>query len=222
MMSPVLMITLGAVAGAVVAMIPGGGGVSGQLVQAALDGSTMMMSFVQTPDAPAARPAPGPDASRFVFSACLRKGGGNVERSLRDLLEFHDHDATLALVGCLLDGDPRRFCEPHGRQQAYDAMEIYLWSRDDARRSSPAHGLADKIHLLDRAEASSAPAAIDPFLLTWPGPGDRALFDKLKALVKSGYLDPGGFAFSGRAELRDAMRGVMPEASPCKALADGG
>jgi len=221
-MSPVLMITFGAIAGAVVAMIPGGGGVSGQLVQAALDGSTMLLSFVQAPDPPAAPPAPGPDASRFVFSACLRQGGGNVERSLRDLLEFHEHDATLSLVGCLLDGDPRRFCAASGRQQAYDAMEIYLWSRDDARRSSPAHGLAAKIHLLDRADASSAPAATDPFLLTWSGPGDRAIFDKLKGLVKDGYLDPGGFAFSGRAELRDVVSGVKPEASPCKALADGG
>ena len=171
---------------------------------------------------PAAHSEPPPDASRFVFSACLRKTGSDVEQNLRDLLEFHEHDATLSLVGCLLDGDPRRFCAPSGRQQAYDAMEIYLWSRDDARRTSPAHGLADKIHLLDRAKPSSEPVAPDPFVLTWSGPGDRAIFDKLKRLVKDGYLDPSAFAFSGRAELREALQGVKPEASPCNAVADGG
>lgn len=222
MTRPVFLITLGAVAGAVVGVVPGGSGLGRQLVEAAIERSTALVNMAQAPAGPAARPAPPPDASRFVFSACLRRAGGNVEQTLRDLLEFHEHGATLSLVGCLLGGDPRRFCEPGGRQQAYDAMEIYLWSRDDARRTSPAHGLADKIHLLDRADATSAPVAPDPFVLTWSGPGDRAIFDKLKTLVKGGYLDPGAFAFSGRAELREALRGLKPEAQPCSALAEGG
>jgi hypothetical protein len=222
MTRPVFLITLGAIAGAVVGVVPGGNGLGRQLVQAALDKSSALMSVVEAPQAPAGSPASSSDASTFVFSSCLRKSGGHVEQTLRDLLEFHEHDATLSLVGCLLGGDPRRFCEPRGRQQAYDAMEIYLWSRDDARHTSPAHGLADKIHLLDRAEASPDSAAPDPFVLTWSGPGDRAIFDKLKALVKAGYLDPGAFAFSGRAELRDALHGVKPEASPCGPLAEGG
>ena len=218
---PVFLITLGAIAGAVFGVVSNGGGLGRQVLEAAFDRSAELMSLAVAPGAPAARPTPSQDASRFVFSACVRKSGGSVERTLRDLLEFHEHDATLSLVGCLLDGDPRRFCEATGRQQAYDAMEIYLWSRDDARRSSPAHGLADKIHLLDRAE-TSPDSTPDPFVLTWSGPGDRAIFDKLKALVKSGYLDPGAFAFSGRAELREALHGVKPEASPCSPLAEGG
>jgi hypothetical protein len=219
MTRPVFLITLGAVAGAVAGAFPGLCGFGVQIVEAAFEKANALTSFAQ---APTALPAPSPDASHFVFSVCLRKTGKDEEQSLRDLLEFHEHDATLSLVGCLLDGDPRRFCAPSGRQQAYDAMEIYLWSRDDARRSSPAHGLADKIHMLDRAGASPEPVAPDPFVLTWLGPGDRAIFNKLKGLVKGGYLDPTAFAFSGRAELREALQGVKPEASPCNALADGG
>jgi hypothetical protein len=217
MARPVFLITLGAVAGAVVSVVPGIGGLGLQLAQDAFERANAITSF-----SPAPAPQLAPDASHFVFSACLSKSGGNVEQTLRDLLEFHQHDATLSLVGCLLDGDPRRFCAQSGRQQAYDAMEIYLWSRDDAQRTSPAHGLANKIHLLDRTDASSEPVAPDPFVLTWSGPGDRAIFEKLKQLVKGGYLDPGAFAFSGRAELRDALRGVKPEASPCSPVADGG
>ena len=217
MTRPVFFITLGAVAGAVVSVFPGAGGLGAQLARNAFDQVNALTSF-----APVPAPQPAPDASHFVFSACLRKSGGHLEQTLRDLLEFHEHDATLSLVGCLLDGDPRRFCAPSGRQQAYDAMEIYLWSRDDAHRTSPAHGLADKIHLLDRASATPDPVAPDPFVLTWSGPGDRAIFEKLKQLVKDGYLDPGAFAYSGRAELRDALRGVKPEASPCSPVAEGG
>ena len=220
MTRPVFLITLGAIAGAVVGVVPGGGGLGRQLIEAAYDRATALVSAAPGPTAPAASAEPASGDSRFVFSACLRQSGGSVEKTLRDLLEFHEHDATLSLVGCLLDGDPRRFCAPSGRQQAYDAMEIYLWSRDDARHSSAAHGLADKIHMLDRAE--TAPVAPDPFVLTWSGPGDRAIFDKLKGLVKAGYLDPGAFAFSGRAELREALRGVKPDASPCAPVAEGG
>lgn len=217
MTRPVFLITLGAIAGAVVGVVPGGSGLGRQLVEAALERSGALVRMAQAPETSAGRSASSSDASAFVFSACLRNSGDHVEQTLRDLLEFHEHDATLSLVGCLLGGDPRRFCEARGRQQAYDAMEIYLWSRDDARHTSPAHGLADKIRMLDRAETPP-----DPFVLTWSGPGDRAIFDKLKALVKAGYLDPGAFAFSGRAELRDALRGVKPEASPCAPLAEGG
>jgi hypothetical protein len=141
---------------------------------------------------------------------------------LRNLLEFHEHDATVALVGCLLDGPPQRFCTPAGRRQAADAMEIYLWSRDDGRRSSPAHGLAAKIHWLDRAaETGETGEPVDPFALTWSGPADRAVFDKLKGLVKDGWLDPSAFAYSGRMELREALRDVKAEAAPCAPLARG-
>jgi hypothetical protein len=130
-------------------------------------------------------------------------------------LEFHEHDATLTLVECLLGGAPARFCTPDGRRQAADAMEIYLCSREDARRTSPAHGLADKIRLLDRGRAEN----VDPFVLTWSGPRDLALYDRLKILVKQGYLEPGAFAYSGRAELRDAMRDVKSEDNPCARVA---
>jgi hypothetical protein len=222
MTRPVFLITLGAIAGAVAGVVPGGGGLGRQVVETAYDKVAALVSMAQAPERQAARPAPPPDASHFVFSACLRKGGDNVEQTLRDLLEFHEHDATLSLVSCLLDGDPRRFCEPRGRKQAYDAMEIYLWSRDDAHRTSPAHGLADKIRMLDRTATQPADIAPDPFVVTWSGPGDRAIFDKLKSLVKGGYLDPGAFSYSGRAELREALRGVKPDVSPCSPLAQGG
>lgn len=220
MTRPVVLITLGAVAGAVVGVIDGGSGLGREVGDGILDTVASVYQMLKTEPMPARGVAPeaaAAGAAHQVFSSCLRKSGESVERALRDLLEFHEHDATIALVDCLLDGEPQRFCAPAGRQQAADAMEIYLWSRDDAHRSSPAHGLADKIHLLDRAENGQRPE--DPFALTWSGPGDHAIFDKLKGLVKQGYLDPGTFAFSGRAELREALRDVKPEASPCANLA---
>ena len=222
MARPVVLITLGAIAGAVVGVIDGGGGLGRDIADKILDTAAAAVRLVETdPAQPVVnKPEPGGDA-HLVFSSCLRNTGDNVERTLRDLLEFHGHDATVTLVNCLLEGEPRRFCAPEGRRQAADAMEIYLWSRDDARRTSPAHGLADKIRLLDRAAETGAPAAnADPFVLTWSGPRDVALYDKLKSLVRQGYLDPGAFAFSGRAELREAMRDIKAEAAPCVAVAD--
>ncbi len=220
MTRPVFLITLGAIAGAVVGMINSGGEAGHKIGEGLAD---LGWSAARMLDAPSTRAAPAantPEASHFKFSACLRKSGQNVEQTLLDLVEFHEHDATLALVGCLLDGEPSRFCAPSGRQQAADAMEIYLWSRDDARRTSPAHGLAAKIHLLDRSVDADAPGGpVDPFMLTWMGPADKAIFDRLRDLAKQGYLDPGAFAFSGRAELREALRGVTPEATPCVATA---
>jgi hypothetical protein len=215
------LITLGAVAGAVVGVINGGSGLGREVGDKILSAAASINRMAETEPTQARSEAPeaaAADVAHLVFSSCLRKSGESVEGALRDLLEFHEHDATVALVDCLLDGEPQRFCAPAGRQQAADAMEIYLWSRDDAHRSSPAHGLADKIHLLDRAAEPDQPAE-DLFALTWNGPQDRAIFDKLRSLVKQGYLEPGAFAFSGRAELREALRDVKPEASACANVA---
>ena len=221
MSKPVIFIALGAVAGSIVGMIDGGGGGLDREIGDMILATAAPLHRLLEPrlpravraDAPAAA---GPGDAHAVFSTCLRQGGANAEQSLRDLLEFHEHDTTVAVVGCLLDGDPQRFCTAAGRRQAADAVEIYLWSRDDARRTSPAHGLADKIHLLDKA--SEEGEAVDPFSKTWSGPGDVAIFGRLKGLVKQGYLDPGAFAFSGRVELRDAFHDVRAEATPCAAL----
>jgi hypothetical protein len=223
MAKPVVLITLGAVAGAVVGVIDGGGSFGREVADKILDSAAALVRMVHT-DSPSGRGKAGvPGAgAHLVFSSCLRNTGETIERTLRDLLEFHEHDATVSLVNCLLDGDPRRFCAPEGRRQAADAMEIYLWSRDDARHTSPAHGLAEKIRMLDRAAATGEPAASpDPFVLTWSGPRDIALYEKLKSLVRQGYLEPGSFAFSGRAELREAVQNIKPEASPCVAVAGG-
>jgi hypothetical protein len=158
-----------------------------------------------------------------AFAFCLHKAGDDVETTLRDLVAFHDHAATLALTECLLNIEPQRFCPPSGGRKASDAMEIYLWARDDARISSPAHGLADKIRLLDRTgRASDDVANPDPFALSWSGPRDRALFDRLKSLARDGYLDPGAFAYSGRADLRTALSGVKPQGAPCAGIAGAG
>lgn len=226
MSRPIFLITLGAVAGAIVGIIDGGGGIGreiGDAVRASAAPVYRMLASAKgaAPAAPTLDVASdGSGGAHSVFSACLRQSGAGVEGTLRNLLEFHEHDATVALVGCLLDGAPARFCTSAGRQQAADAMEIYFWSREDAHRTSPAHGLADKIRLLDRAaETGEPPEGADPYAATWAGPGDRAIFDRLKALANQGYLDPGAFAFSGRAELRDAMRGVKSEGAPCVAVA---
>ena len=223
MTRPVFLITIGAVAGALAAVLEGGGGLGREIATRAWDAASDYTRIA----APATNPSQkAVDVANVgapsVFGACLSKSGDSIDGALRDLLEFHEHDATLTLVECLLGAEPQRFCTPSGRQQAADAMEIYLWSRDDARRTSPAHGLAAKIHLLDRATQSAELAeAVDPFVLTWSGPRDRAIFDKLRELAKAGYLEPSAFAFSGRAELREALRDVKPEASPCLGLARG-
>jgi len=220
MARPVFMVSIGALAGASIAVINLGGDIGRKFTDSAID-VKMSASRLLEPQAAASLRVSAPEASHFVFSACLRKSGANVEQTLLDLVEFHEHAATLTLVNCLLDGEPARFCTPAGRQQAADAMEIYLWSRDDSRRVSPAHGLAAKIHWLDRAATSGGPVENpDPFVFTWSGPDDKAVFDRLRSLVQRGYLDPGAFAFSGRAELRDTLRGVAPEASPCLATAE--
>jgi hypothetical protein len=219
----IVLIMIGALAGATIGIINGGGTLGRRLADVLGDSAYSALTLLEAKPAPSPHADADPDDGRFSFSACVRKSGGSVEQTLRDLLEFHEHDATLKLVGCLLDGAPQRFCSPRGRGQAADAMEIYFWSREDARHSSPAHGLADKIHLLDRAAENGATVAPpDPFKLTWLGPADGAIFDRLKILVKQGYLDPGAFAYSGRAELREALRGVTPEASPCAQTTRGG
>ena len=155
-----------------------------------------------------------------AFAFCLHKAGGDVETTLRDLVAFHDHEATLALTECLLSVEPQRFCQPNGGRKAAEAMEIYLWARDDARISPPAHGLADKIRLLNRAGRESDDLENpDRFALSWSGPRDLGLFDKLKSLARDGYLDPGAFAYSGRPDLRVALDGVKPQGSPCAGIA---
>ena len=223
MTRPVFLITLGAIAGSIVGIIGGGGGISRQIGDVIVASAAPIFHMAES-GASGSRPggfgSAGGGASHLVFSTCLARSGANVEATLRNLLEFHEHDATVALVGCLLESEPARFCGADGRKQAADAMEIYYWSRDDARRSSPAHGMADKIRLIDRAaETGEAPEGADPFAGTWNGPTDRAIFARLRTLAKQGYLDPGAFAFSGRPELREALRFVKPEAAPCEAAA---
>ncbi len=224
MEKPIVLITLGALAGALVGIANGGGTIGNRIADTIGDSIYAVSNVFR--DAPPPAPAgigAGSEADKFSFSACVRKSGDDVERTLRDLLEFHEHDATLKLVSCLLEGSPQRFCTSAGRRAAADAMEIYYWSREDARRATPAHDLADKIHWLDRA-AAAGPAKLTPdlFAMTWSGPADQALLDRLKGLVKGGYLDPGAPAFTARAELREALRGVAAEATPCAQTASGG
>ena len=172
---------------------------------------------------PAARPANPVEAAdnpgQGVFLSCLRKAGPDTEHSLRDILAYHDHAATLSLVECLLDVEPQRYCPPEGAAKAADVMEIYLWARDDAKLSSPAHGLADRIRLASRVTDAGEPAPPDPFALSWSSPRDQALFEKLRALARQGFLEPGAFGYSGRAELREALAGVKPQGAPCVGMA---
>jgi len=218
-MKPVLLMTLGAVAGMVGAILFSG------IVH--VDPETALRPLAAlVASGRAAQPAhrPGGEAaaseSQGAFNFCLHKAGPDVETTLRDLVAFHDHEATLALAECLLSVEPQRFCPPDGGRKAEDAMEIYLWARDDARISPPAHGLADKIRLLDRTDRESADLENpDRFALSWSGPRDRALFERLKSLAKDGYLDPGAFAYSGRPDLRTALSGVKPQGAPCAGIA---
>jgi hypothetical protein len=211
MSKPLVLIVSGALLGAMIGLVHVGGEFSFRGVATVLDGLGNVMRGLKAEVASAPAPFVAPQGK--MFTACLTRSGPHFERSLKNLLEFHEHEATLDLVECLLGGDPMTFCDAEGAQQAADAMEIYLWSRDDARRSSNAHDLADKIHMLDRGAERKQDD--DPFVVTWAGPRDRALFDKVKDLVKEGYLDPGPLAFSGRAELRDAVKGVQAAAPRC-------
>ena len=222
-MKPVLLMTLGAVAGMVGATLATG------IVH--IDPQTALRplaalaasSFAAPPSRRPGGEAAAASEAQGAFSFCLHKAGPDVETTLRDLVAFHDHEATLALAECLLSVEPQRFCPPAGARKAEDAMEIYLWARDDARISTPAHGLADKIRLLDRTELDSdALDNPDRFALSWSGPRDRALFDRLKSLARDGYLDPGAFAYSGRADLRTALSGVKPQGAPCAGIAGAG
>jgi hypothetical protein len=215
---PVLLTTLGALGGVVTAAFAVG--IAGLDINEHVIAPLSRLSLFAAP-APAAQPIVEPTApgEEGAFAFCLRKGGANPERVLRDLLAYHDHEATLALTECLINVQPQRFCPPYGGRAAADAMEIYLWARDDARIGSPAHGLADKIRILDREAQTGTPAPADPFALNWLGPRDKALFEKLRSLAQQGYLDPGAFAYSGRAELREALRDVKPLGSPCMPIA---
>ena len=174
--------------------------------------------------APTAAPAPravdvADSQGQGPFVTCLQKSGANPEQSLRDILAYHDHAATLSFVECLLDAPPQRFCPPDGGGKAADAMEIYLWARDDAKISSPAHGLADRIRLAARTTEAGEPAPPDPYALSWSSARDHALFDRLRSLAKQGFLHPSSFGYSGRAELREALVGVKPEGAPCVGMA---
>jgi hypothetical protein len=210
MSKPVLLTALGAALGMVGAALTGG------LVGVDAPAALRPLAALSAPP-PAAKPEA---AETGAFGLCLHKAGGDAERTLRDLIAFHDHEATLSLTECLLSVEPQRFCAPDGGRKALDAMEIYLWARDAARISTPPHGLADKIRLLDRAgRADDGGGSPDPFALTWSGPRDRALFDRLKALARDGYLDPGAFGYSGRPELREALSGVKPLGAPCAGIA---
>lgn len=218
MARPVFMVSIGALAGVVIAVVNLGGDIGRKFADSAIDVKMSATRLLEPTSATPVRVS-APDASHFVFSTCLRKSGANVEQTLLDLVEFHEHNATLTLVNCLLGGEPARFCTPAGRQQAADAMEIYLWSRDDARSSSPAHALADKIRLLERPAGPAQSEKADAFSLSWASPRDQALYDRLRKLASQGYLDPGAFANSGRPELREALRDIKPQGAPCGGVA---
>ena len=214
MSKPLVLIVSGAMLGAMIGLVHVGGEFSFRGASTVMDGLAGVLRGLKTQVAGVSTPATGAVPLGKMFTACLTRSGPHFERSLRNLLEFHEHDATLDLVECLLGGDPVTFCDTDGAQQAADAMEIYLWSRDDARRSSPAHDLADKIHMLDRGPQERK-ADEDPFVVTWTGPRDHALFERIRDLVKQGYLDPGPLAYSGRAEVREAVRGIQAAAPRC-------
>ena len=214
MSKPLVLIFSGAMLGALIGLVHVGGSFDLSGVSVVMDGLYNVGRTLKSQVAGVSTPVVAPPPPSQMFTACLNRSGPHFERSLKNLLAFHEHAATLDLVECLLSADPMTFCDEGGAQQAADAMEIYLWSRDDSRKTSPAHDLADKIHMLDEAAQTPKPQD-DPFLVTWAGPRDRALFDKVKALVRDGYLDPGPLAYSGRAELRDLVRGVQAAAPRC-------
>jgi hypothetical protein len=214
MSKPLVLIVSGALLGAMIGLVHVGGEFSFRGVGTVLEGLAGVLRGLKTEVIGATASAPRAAPQGKMFTACLTRSGPHFERSLKNLLAFHEHEATLDLVECLLGGDPMTFCDTDGAQQAADAMEIYLWSRDDARHTSPAHDLADKIHMLDRSGPEQK-VDDDPFVVTWAGPRDRALFERVKDLVKQGYLDPGPLTFSGRTELREAVRGVQAAAPRC-------
>ena len=215
----ILVIVLATLAGMVAAVANSGllGADAGALARA----PALLFGRTRTPfrQPVNASDASGPGA-QGAFSYCLQRPSGDPERTLRDLLEFHEHSATLDFVECLVDVEPQRFCPPEGGRRAAEAMEIYLWSRDDARLATPEHALTEKIHLLDRAAAEGEPAdGVDPFALNWSSPRDAALFARLKKLARQGYLAPNAFADSSRAELREVLRDVKPQGAPCVGVA---
>lgn len=214
MSKPVVLIFSGALLGALIGLIHVGGDFNLSGVGVVMEGLGGVFRAVKSEVVGASEPSYGPASQGQMFTACLTRSGPHFERSLKNVLAYHDHEATLDLVECLLGADPMTFCETEGAQQAADAMEIYLWSRDDSRRSTPAHDLAEKIHMIDRG-AQDAKTPDDPFVVTWTGPRDRALFDRIRDLVKQGYLDPGPLAYSGRTELHDAVRGLQASTNNC-------
>jgi len=211
---PVILVIAGVALGAVLGLMNVGGEVSYRALGMFFDGVAAVPRLIKADLLGPQRPVVASGPQSQAFSVCLSRSNKSLEKTLRNLLEFHEHDATLTFVECLLDSKPERFCDADGAAQVADAMEIYLWSRDDSRRSTPAHDVADKIHVLERA-AQEGKTDDDPFIVTWSGPRDRALFDKVRDLAKQGYLDPGAFAYSGRAELRETLRGVQPAVQHC-------
>src|SRR4051812_21739993 len=99
MTKPVVLITLGALAGAVFGVIEGTGSSGREFAERILDAAAGAVApFTSLSRSGAAPHAVSDPSAHQVFSVCLRQSGGSLEGALRDLLEFHEHDATLTLV----------------------------------------------------------------------------------------------------------------------------
>ena len=220
MARPVFFITLGALVGAVIGMINGGGEFGRKIADGLVDGGMSAARMLQSRRTFRARRALDPSSR----NSCSPPASARP--------------AAMSRTPCATSWSSRSMTPPWRWSVACSTGRRSIsaprpgagrwwtpWKSISGRattRAAPrsAHALAGKIHWLDRAAGAGDPADNrDPFAFTWSGPDDKAVFDKLKSLVKQGYLDPGAFAFSGRAELREALQGVTPEASPCLAAA---
>jgi hypothetical protein len=87
MSKPVLFVALGAVAGAIVGMISGGGGTGrgiGDMILASAAPLHRLLESAKPRDAilaGASADTAGPDDAHSVFSTCLRQGGANAEQN---------------------------------------------------------------------------------------------------------------------------------------------
>lgn len=140
------------------------------------------------------------------FATCLKSAGPDFDKVAVKFFSLSDHKIVANVTLCVVGANRPGLCQEAGRKKLAAIMEIYLWARQRALKLEP-----------DGADDQAA--AVDLNDKTWDGPDDRAIFTALKRLAKDGYVSLDDFGWFPRAEIREALKDVEAERTPCMAQA---